>query len=149
MKRERPALLVRVLTEIGKGRIYEGWIPDKEAFVHGLCDGKSIRVNPAVETVDTVLHEALHRLEPAWSERYVRNRTTFLLRCMSDEQIQQVYEEYQRLAKRRKKRERAAQRRVSAAGTGLVERRDGEGCLSEVRGRPTDADPDGSPGSAE
>src|SRR5574338_332921 len=98
-RQSKPALLVQVLTEIGKGRIFEGYIPDKHEFIHGECDGKSIRVNPAIATVDTLIHEALHRVNPAWAEPYVRNRTSFLLRRMSDEQIQQLYETYQTLAK--------------------------------------------------
>lgn len=94
---------MRVLTEIGKGRISEGFIHDKDAFVHGEMDGKTIRVNPAISVCDTVIHEALHRMEPGWHENYVRRTTTFLLRRMSDEQIAQLYETYQQIAKRRKR----------------------------------------------
>ena len=99
---ERPALLVRVLTELGAGRITEGWLADKDCFVHGETDGRTIRINPAIGVVDTVIHECLHRLEPGWSETYVRRTTTWIMRRMSDEQIQQLYTEYTRLAKKRK-----------------------------------------------
>ena len=113
----RPALLVRVLTEIGKGRISEGFIHDNDAFTHGETDGRHIKVNPAISVVDTLLHEALHRLEPGWHENYVRRTTTFLLRRMSDEQIQALYDTYQQIAKRRRKRvRRAVDDRGLAAG---------------------------------
>jgi hypothetical protein len=102
----KPALLVRVLTEIGRGKITEGFIHDKGYFTHGETDGKHIWINPAVAVVDTVIHEALHRLEPGWHEHYVRRTTTFLLRRMSEAQIQQLYETYQQIAKRKRKRVR-------------------------------------------
>ena len=105
-RRDRPALLVRVLLEIGKGRIEERWIADKDSFVHGECDGKTVTVNAAVDVVDTLLHEALHRLEPEWGEAYIRNRTTYLMRRMTDEQLQTLHAEYQKLVvKRKPKRE--------------------------------------------
>jgi hypothetical protein len=44
----------------------------------------------------------LHRLEPQWSENYVRRTTTWLMRRMSDEQIQALYEEYGKRVKKRK-----------------------------------------------
>jgi hypothetical protein len=102
MKKERPALLVRVLMELANGKVDERWISDKRSFVSGLCEGKRITVNPMVDVVDTLLHEALHRMQPEWSESYVRNRTTWLMRRCSDEQIQALYESYQKIKKPRK-----------------------------------------------
>jgi hypothetical protein len=102
MKRERPGLLVRVLTEIGTGAITEGFLSDKDLFVHGETVGRRITINPAIATVDTLIHETLHRLEPQWSENYVRRTTTWLMRRMSDEQIQALYEEYGKRVKKRK-----------------------------------------------
>lgn len=101
--RERPALLVRVLAYLGSGHISEAWIKDNDQFVHGETVGKHITVNPAIDVVDTVIHEILHVLEPEWHENYVRRTTTYLLRRMSDEQIQAVYAEYQQRAKKRKR----------------------------------------------
>jgi hypothetical protein len=103
VKRERPGLLVRVLTEIGTGAISEAFIPDKHLFVHGETVGRRITINPAIATVDTLIHETLHRLEPRWSENYVRRTTTWLMRRMSDEQIEALYHEYQRRVKKRKR----------------------------------------------
>lgn len=104
--RNRPPLMVRVLIEMGAGRIYEQWISDRQVFVHGECVGKRVTVNPAISVVDTLLHEILHRLEPGWSENYIRNRTTFLMRRMSDEQIQAVYAEYQKRVTKTKRPKR-------------------------------------------
>jgi len=102
MKRPKgPGLLVEVLAELGAGRIYERFISDDQMFVHGETVGRTITVNPAVAVADTCLHEAIHAVRPAWSENYVRRTTTFLLRRLSDEQIQAVYSEFQKRAKKR------------------------------------------------
>lgn len=107
LSQSKPALMVRVLTEIGKGQIHEDWIDgEPHEYVKGLQEGRHIWVNPAVDVVDTVIHECLHRLEPSWSERYIRNRTSFLLKRLSSEQIQQLYEEYERIRTRKKKRKK-------------------------------------------
>jgi hypothetical protein len=103
-RQSQPALMVRVLVEIGQGRIHEQFIKDKDCYIHGQTDGLSIKINPAIAVCDTLLHEAIHRLEPSWDENYVRNRTSYLLRRMSDEQIQQLYETYEVIRKRRRKR---------------------------------------------
>lgn len=98
-----PGLLVEVLTELGAGHVYERFISDTKCFVHGETTGRRITINPAIAIVDTCLHEALHAVRPNWSENYVRNRTSWLMRRMSDEQIQALYETYQRKVKRRKR----------------------------------------------
>jgi hypothetical protein len=49
-----------------------------------------------------VIHECLHRIRPSWCESYVRRTTTWLLRRLSDEQIQQIYTEYTKRVKRRR-----------------------------------------------
>ena len=95
-------MLVEVLAELGAGQIRERFIHDPKELVHGETTGRRITISPAVALCDTVLHECLHRLRPAWSESYVRNRTSWLMRRMSEEQIEQVYREYgRRVAKRR------------------------------------------------
>lgn len=99
-----PGLLVEVLAELGGGRLYERYIHDEKMFVHGETTGKTITVNPAIAIADTCIHEALHAVRPAWSENYVRRTTTYLLRRISDEQIQAIYREFQKRAKRRKGR---------------------------------------------
>lgn len=100
----KPALLVRVLTEIGSGRITEVYMQHDKYFVDGESEGQAIRINPAPSVVDTLIHEVLHRLEPQWKEAYVRRTTSWLLRRMSDEQVEELYTQYQRIAKKVKRR---------------------------------------------
>jgi hypothetical protein len=97
---KRPLLLLRVLAELGAGRIHEAFIPsEKNFFVDGETEGLAITVNPVPDVVDTVIHELLHRLYPQWSERYIKNRTSYLMKRMTDEEVQLFYEEYQRRKK--------------------------------------------------
>lgn len=86
--------LVEVLTEMGKTPIKEAYISDKNNFIEGELDGKVIVVNPVHSMVDTIIHEVLHKLHPMWSEKSVRNRTTWLIRRLSDDEQIQIYREY-------------------------------------------------------
>lgn len=98
------ALLGTVWAELGSGRITEAFIKDGTNFTDGFYDGNGrITINPAHQTVDTVIHECLHRAFPAWSERYVRRTTSYLRRRMSDEEIQAMYAEYSKRARKRRR----------------------------------------------
>lgn len=99
---ERTPLILRVCAELGAGRIDEGFIAAKHHIVHGLCESGQITVNPVHFTLDTVVHECLHRLHPEWSENYVRNRTSFVTNQLSDAEKQTIYGEYQARVTRRK-----------------------------------------------
>lgn len=96
------ALLGRVWAEIGAGRITEAFIRDGRLMTDGYYSNGHITVNPAHQTVDTVIHEILHRLHPQWSEPYIRRTTTYLRRRMSDEEVQAMYSEFQKRARKRK-----------------------------------------------
>lgn len=102
MARKRPShepLLLRVAAELGAGRISETYLIDASGIsCHGFTEGarKHITINPAHQTCDTVIHEILHRLFPAWSEAYVRNRTAYLRNRMTDQETQALYAEYQK-----------------------------------------------------
>jgi hypothetical protein len=97
---KRPLLLLRVLAELGAGQIREAFIPsEKHFFVDGETEGQAITINPVPEVVDTIIHELLHRLYPQWSERYIKNRTSYLMKRMTDEEVQLLYEEYERRRK--------------------------------------------------
>lgn len=110
MTKGRDPLLVRVFAELGAGRITEAFIHDTKAFVDGeTAPSGHITVNPVHQTVDTVIHELLHRIEPGWSERYVRNRTTYVRRRMSDAEIVTFYDEYNKRKRTRKARPRDAE----------------------------------------
>lgn len=106
-KREfgRDPLLLRVCAELGSGKITEAYLHDPGFHTDGLTtsDGrKHITINPAHQTIDTLIHECLHRLYPAWSETYVRSRTSFIRNRMSDEEVRVLYDLYQAKVKRRK-----------------------------------------------
>lgn len=90
-------LVGRVWAELGRGRIRETYIEDRTQYVDGLIEGNEIWINPAPAVVETVIHELLHRMYPDWSERYVANRTTFVMRRMTDQDVQAFYQEYQRV----------------------------------------------------
>jgi hypothetical protein len=102
-RKGREPLMVRVWAELGAGRITEGFIADKTHFIHGIEQGGHITINPVHQTVDTLVHEILHRLYPQWSENYVRRTTTYLRRGMSDQETMAFFEEYGRRKRRRKR----------------------------------------------
>lgn len=120
--RNRSPLMVSVWAELGAGRLHEDYITDKREFVDGYIESGHIYINPAPAVVQACIHEILHRLHWKWSEAYVANRTTYLLRRMTDQEIQTFYEEYQRRVKKRKRRRsdtgglRQGVKRVDGAG---------------------------------
>ena len=95
--------MVRVLTEFGAGHIREAYIDDDDSnYWHGKAsDEGHIIINPAPAIVDTVIHEILHRLYPAWPERVVAQKTSWLMNRMSHQEVKAMYREYaQRYARR-------------------------------------------------
>jgi hypothetical protein len=109
-KNGRPPLMVRVWAAMGSAGIIEDVTLKsdiKGERLEGLQAGRHIWVNPIWSTADTVIHELLHLMHPEWSETYVRRTTTFLLRRMTDAEVQTFYDEYQQRAKRRKRRKHA------------------------------------------
>lgn len=130
-KQPRPALMVRVWAALGEGGVTEDTSLTSEVKherLDGFQQGRHIWVNPIWSTVDTVIHELLHRMHPEWSEHYVRRTTTYLLARMTDEEVRTFYDEYQRRAKKRRRRRRERHvGEVPTTGARLVEERDGEG----------------------
>lgn len=108
-RKGRDPLLLRVCAEIGAGSITEAYIHDPGWMTEGLTEGKQITINPAHATVNVLLHECLHRLYPAWSERTVRAKTTYLCRRLTDAETQAIYAEYQARKKARRSVKRAPQ----------------------------------------
>lgn len=96
------ALIGRVWAEIGAGRLTEAFISDGPHFTDGFCSGEHIVINPVHQTVDTVIHECLHRAYPHWTENYVRRTTTYLRKRLSDEEIQAMHAEYEKRRRKRK-----------------------------------------------
>jgi hypothetical protein len=85
-KHQRPPLLVKVWAEFGAAKMAEAYIIDTSKdpqFVHGHIEGGRITINTAYHAVETAVHEILHKL-----------RTTFLMRRMTDDEIQELYSQY-------------------------------------------------------
>ena len=83
-------------------------IAEKGWEVSGVCDVNSqhITINPSHHVVIILIHEILHRLNPHWSEQYVRNRASWLKNRLTDEEVQQLYTEYSARARKLKKPKR-------------------------------------------
>ncbi len=96
--------MVRVWAELGSGRITEAFIKDAGYHTDGYADGQGrITINPVHPTVDTIIHEILHRMHPEWSERYIRRTTTFLRKRMTDGETQAFYQEYEQRKRKRRR----------------------------------------------
>jgi hypothetical protein len=100
-------LLFEVLVALGAGRVTVGPIHCDDEHLHGyeVSRGRHkglVRLNPAVELVDTTIHELLHRLRPDWSERTIRARTGKLMATLSNEDIDKIDELVRVSATRRK-----------------------------------------------
>jgi len=98
-------LWLRLRSELKAAEITEAYVSANDVYVDGLChaDG-SVVINPQHQTVDTVIHELLHRIYPERSERSVRRTTTILRKTLTDKEVQEFYEEYRRRRKKGKPR---------------------------------------------
>ena len=109
MPRGKPdlrSLWLRVVAELGSGGITEQYIADDHQHVDGLCEGQQITINPSHQTVDTVIHEILHRMFPTRTERSIRRTTSMLRKTLTDDEVQAFYDIYQK----RKRTTRTARR---------------------------------------
>ena len=103
----RRALWLRLWAELGAAPIVEAYLTAPGETVHGVCiDGDAVVINPVPATVDTILHELLHRVYPDRSERSIRRTTTQLRKFLPDDEVQLFYAEYCR--RRKKGRSRRA-----------------------------------------
>ncbi len=83
---------------MGEVEFQEQWIePYSGKDVYGLWtpDGV-ITINPIPHIVDTIIHELLHEAYPDWSERAVYSMTGKLMKQLTSEEMQTIYEEYRR-----------------------------------------------------
>lgn len=87
----RDPLLLELVAAIGAGRIAIGPIHDDVEFVHGVCEGSHVTINPAIAVVNIALHECLHRIRPEFSERSVRAKVTRLMRSLTLAEIDRLY----------------------------------------------------------
>lgn len=102
----RDPLLLEVVAALGAGRVEFGPIHDEAEYVFGFTrpDG-SVRLNPSCHVILILLHELVHRLRPAWSERAVRARASRLLNQLSDRERDTLYTILLTTARVRKKPE--------------------------------------------
>lgn len=101
-----------VYAELTSGRIVEQpiveHVPARKA-IRGYCgvDGK-VTVNPIPDILDTLVHELFHRRFPHWSERYVKQQTTMLIRSLTPEEQTHLFEKYSKV-RTKKTRKKAVQ----------------------------------------
>jgi len=90
----RDSIFVELCATLGTGDLHEHYIASANPHerIAGLCVGRKVIVNPVYHTVDTLLHECIHRIRPHWSERSVKRKTTQVMWQLSDAEIQRVYE---------------------------------------------------------
>jgi len=88
--------LPEIFEELEKAPVEERPLGEagKEKPIRGWCDGHTIAVNPIPDVCDTIIHELFHRKYPHWSEKYVKARTTQLIRAMTHEEQKQLYAAY-------------------------------------------------------
>lgn len=107
------ALLVDVLLALGTVTYIEQALVEidrrrrDQTTIYGALDGRRLYVNPLhhkrkADVVSTLLHEGIHACRPTWSEAGVKAAETRLIRRLSDEEIEAIYRNYKRAAKRLK-----------------------------------------------
>lgn len=101
---EQSPLLLRLMAEMGAGKVYEGRIVDPTGGItEGYCDGGVIYVDPSYGVVKILLHEALHRMLTDLTESAVEHRTEELMGELTQDQVHAIYDEYKRRRRTRKK----------------------------------------------
>ena len=88
-----------IYDELSKGRVEERPIVEQTPHrrqIYGYCHDRTgdIAINPVPSMLDTLIHELFHRRFPHWSERYVKQQTTLLIRSLSPEEQQDLYDRY-------------------------------------------------------
>lgn len=104
--------MVEVLAALGTVPIRSGWLEDEDdpesMTIFGVCEPtgntSTVRINEAAHIVDTIIHEILHHLRPAWTETTVRRFSTRLYRQLQNDEVQRIYDIYLgRVARSRKR----------------------------------------------
>lgn len=98
-----PDLKAEVWAELKAGKgVCEAYLSDAsgKTYVHGVClpDG-TVYVNPVPSTVDSAVHELIHRLRPRYGEKRVRAETRRLMRSLTDAEMQRWFRQYTKAAK--------------------------------------------------
>jgi len=102
----RAALLLAVTDEMKRGRITEMHLDEGEdrSVWHGVCERPHghIYVDPVPDTLDTAVHELLHRMFPRWGEKRVLKTATSLVFGLSGAERRKLFALYTKVAKKRK-----------------------------------------------
>jgi hypothetical protein len=68
--------------------------PKEGMWTYGQLEGRTILINPAVCIADTLVHEALHAVNPDYSENQVRKLAAELVRGMTHDEMRTMWEMY-------------------------------------------------------
>lgn len=95
----RDRLHAAVYQQLGANRLHQRWITpvrtgQYEQSIEGLAWSDGIITISPYPLVPTIIHEALHRAYPQWSERAVQQATTYLERRMSDDEMRALYDAF-------------------------------------------------------
>lgn len=95
----KDTLLERVWQQVGQNRLHQRWISPYvekkcQVSVEGLAASDGVITVSPLPLVPTIIHEALHRAHPEWSERAVEQGTSYLYNRMSDDECRRLYEAY-------------------------------------------------------
>lgn len=106
-RRPRPTLAslkAEVWAELRRGEdIIEATLETATTPIYGLCEGRTVYINPTPSIVDSVLHELLHRCHPRMSERRVAQLATCIMVRMSRGELRKWAKQYKAVAKKRRK----------------------------------------------
>ena len=98
-KEPRNPLLIKILAKLDGVEIHEAHIPREPGFGHIYAkwepSGK-VTINPVPHVVDSLLHEMAHEVFPAYTEIGVRSLVGKLMKQLSDEELQTIYDEYRK-----------------------------------------------------
>ena len=94
-------LLEQVHHALGANVLRERWIEDRHG-VEGLAEPGVITISP-LGLVETIIHEALHRAHPTWSEATIQRTCTYLWQRCSDDDARRIYDTYAAKVRRMKR----------------------------------------------
>jgi len=97
----RKIVLDEVYKELQRGGVYEARIRDTKSGKHencyGLSLGQKVYVDHRLSTLDTLIHELTHWLEPRWNEAQVVLATKKLIFKMSEKEKSKWWKAYEQI----------------------------------------------------
>lgn len=97
-----PVLQAEVWNELLDGRgIIEAYLVDPTHLLDGLCQGRTVYINPAPGIVEVAIHELVHRVRPRWGERRVALESRRILVHLGDRGLRRWYRQYQQVVRQR------------------------------------------------